>query len=83
MVERGRQVREAEPRHGPERRFEPDHAAEGGGDANRAAGVGTQRAASTSPAATAALLPLEEPPGTPSALGFSTGPCAQVSLVVK
>ena len=38
---------------------------------------------STSPAATAAAEPPEEPPGTrPSAAGFSVGPNAEVSVVV-
>ncbi len=46
--------------------------------------VSLPSAASRRPAATAAPLPLEDPPGTAlSTCGFAVGPNAQVSPVVK
>ena len=51
-------------RHAPVGRLQPDHAAERGRLADRAAGVGAERERRPCPAATAAAAPPEEPPGT-------------------
>jgi hypothetical protein len=83
VVERRGQVDEAEPGHRSVCRLQPDDPAVRAG-IRTLPPVSLPSAASSIPAATAAPLPLEEPPGIrPAAAGLSTGPWAHVSLVVK